>query len=104
MTRMKSTRCSIQLEINVREEVEKGVFENSINYKTVKAEQEKIFQQRADQAKLQGLPINARFRIRGNYKTDDLDYVSFKGDRYKVLSVTPQLENHYTIIEIGQMM
>lgn len=101
---MRSTRCSITLEINVRKEVEKGVFENGIDKKTVKAEQEKVFQQRADQAKLQGLPINARFRIRGNFQTDDLDYVSFKNNRYKVLSVTPQLENHYTIIEVGQIM
>lgn len=101
---MKSTRFVLELGFNVREEVEPGVWENNVKSKKVKAEQERIFQQRADQAKLQGTPINARFRIRGHYDEGSLDYARFNGQRFKILSITPQLENHYTVIELGEMM
>lgn len=101
---MKSTRFVLKLGFNKRVEVEPGVWENEVTSKKVKAEQEHIFQQRVDQAKLQGTPINARFRIRGHYDEGSLDYVEFKDQRFKVLSITPQLENHYTVIELGELM
>lgn len=101
---MKSTRFAVEIGYNERVEVEPGVWENSVVTKKVKAEEERVFQQRSDQAKLQGMTINARFRIRGHYDDGSLEYVVFHGKRFKVLSATPQIENHYTVIELGELM
>jgi hypothetical protein len=87
-------------------EVERGVWENQLISKKVKAEQEQIYQRRLDQATLEGLVITARFRIRSELIKGDLKYVSWKDPqkKYKVNSVNHYNESHFTVIEIGELI
>ena len=101
---MKSTRTALTLGYTKREEVEKGVFENVEKTFKVRAEQEKIFQSRKDKAKAESLVITARFVIRQNLAIDTLKYVEWKADKYKVSSVTPNVDNHFTVIELGELI
>ena len=100
---MKSSRVAIILCYNERVEVEKGVFENQIVEKKVKAEKEKIYQRRLDKALADGQVLTARFIIRSNYVTDKLDYVIYKGKAYKVNVGTESDEGHFTVIELGEL-
>jgi hypothetical protein len=102
---MKSTRVSLKLVYTSREEIEKGVWEDVQTEKVVKAEREKVYQRRLDQAKAEGLVINARFKIRQSADNDkELKYATFKGDRYKVASLNESVEDHFLIIELGEMI
>lgn len=100
---MKSSRVAIILCYNKRVEVEKGVFENQIVKKKVKAEQEKIYQRRLDKALADGQVLTARLIVRANYVTDNLDYVKYKGKDYKVNVGTESDEGHFTVIELGEL-
>lgn len=100
---MKSSRTAIILCYNERVEVEKGVFENQIFEKKVKAEKEKIFQRRLDKALADGQVITARFIIRSNLITDNLDYVIYQGKSYKVTVGSESESSHYTVIELGEL-
>lgn len=100
---MKSSRVAIILCYNERVETEKGVWESQMVEKKVKAEKEKIFQRRLDKAMADGQVLTARFSIRSNYVTDNLDYVKYKGKGYKVNVGTDSDDGHYTIIELGEL-
>ncbi|HFU4203819.1 TPA: phage head-tail adapter protein [Streptococcus suis] len=101
---MKSTRTSIMIAYVKRIEVEKGVFENELTERTVKAEQERIYQRRKDQARAEGRVLSARFKVRSNVVADELEYVTWKGNRYKVNSVEELIDSHYVAIELGELM
>lgn len=101
---MKSTRCSIVLGYDERVEIEPGVWENNLVEKKIKAEQEQIYQRRLDLALQEGNVITARFRIRSNLIKSDLKYVAWQGNQYKVNNIYDDVDRHYTIIEIGQMI
>lgn len=101
---MKSTRASLILGYDERQEVENGVFENKITEKKVKAEQERIYQSRQDQAMQEGNIITARFRIRSNLIQPKIKYAIFKGNKYKIRSIDENIEAHYGIIELGQLI
>ncbi len=101
---MKSTRCSITLYLDARQEVERGVWENKLTSKTVKAEQEQVYQRRRDTAMLEGFVITARFIIRAENISGELKYVGWQGNKYKVNQVTENVANHFSVIEIGEMI
>ncbi|HGA1205594.1 TPA: phage head-tail adapter protein [Streptococcus suis] len=100
---MKSSRVALVLCYNERVEVEKGVWENKIVEKKVKAEQERIFQRRLDKAMTDGQVLTARFQVRSSYVTDALDYVIFKGRSYKVNVGTESPDSHFTVLELGEL-
>ncbi|MTV74903.1 phage head-tail adapter protein, partial [Streptococcus pneumoniae] len=56
-----------------------------------------------DKALADGQVLTARFRIRSNYVTDSLDYVKYQGKEYKVNVGTESDDDHYTIIELGEL-
>jgi hypothetical protein len=99
-----SVRTSITLAYTDRVEVETGVFENHLTLKPVKATREKLYEKRINAAMLDGLQVSARFKVRSNEVTSDLNYVEWRGKKYKVNFVNPQLQDHYTIIELGALM
>ncbi len=101
---MRSTRCSIVLYYDSRQEVAKGVWENKLTPKTIKAQQEQIYQRRQDAAMLEGLVITARFKVRTENIEGDLKYVIWQGNKYKVNQVTENITNHFSTIEIGEMI
>lgn len=101
---MRSTRTSITLCYNERVEVENGVWENELIKKVVRAEQENIFQSRRDRALADSLALTARFSIRSNDVTEKLDYVEWKGKQYKVRSIFDNTENHFSILELGELV
>ncbi|MBL1223731.1 phage head completion protein [Enterococcus sp. BWR-S5] len=102
---MRLSRTAITISYTSREEVEAGVWENIESQKTIKAEQEQIYQRRIDQAQAEGLALTARFRIRSSFSSGiEIKYVEWKGARYKVSSVVNNIESHYMIIEIGEML
>ncbi len=102
------SRCpktSLVLEVASRVEVEPGVYEwGDSELMTIKATQENIFQQRRDQSLVDGLPITARFSTRSNIDDKQVQYACWRGSRYKVRSITPSLRDHYTIIELGELV
>lgn len=101
---MKSSRTSLILAYNERVEVEVGVWEDELVKKHVKAEQEVIFQSRKDKAMLEDQRITARFKVRESYITNTLDYVIWKSRKYKVYSADINVNDHYGIIELGELM
>lgn len=101
---MKSTRVAITLFYNELVEIENGVWENSLTEKKVKAEEEQVYQKRRDMAFAEGFVITARFMIRSNLFHGDLKYVEWNGKKYKVNTVDEDSENHYTVIEIGELV
>lgn len=101
---MKVARTAITLIFDNREEVKTGVWENKLTEKTVKAEQEQIFQRRLDKAMQEGFVINARFRVRSNVVADNLKYVFWKRKKYKVNRVNKDVTNHFAIIELGELI
>lgn len=101
---MKSKRMAVTIAYNERKEVEKGVWEDALVEKEIKAEEQYILQRRRDVALLEAKPITYRLRVRENYVTHDLDYVSVKGKKYKVQSVYPEVDSHYCIIELGELV
>ncbi len=102
---MRSSRTAITISYTTREEVEAGVWENVESEKTIKAEQEQLYQRRIDQAQAEGLALTARFKIRSNLASGiEIKYVRWKGDRYKVSSVVNNIESHYMVVEIGEML
>lgn len=101
---MRSTRVAITLFYNEPIEVEPGVWQDVLTSKKVKAEEEQIYQRRKDVAFAEGFVITARFRIRSNLFKGDLKYVEWQNKKYKVNTVFEELETHYTIIEIGQLV
>lgn len=100
---MKSSRVALILCYDERVEVEKGVWEKQTIEKKVKAEREKIYQRRLDKAMADGQVITARFLVRSNYVTDNLDYVKYQGKDYKVNVGTESDDGHYTVIELGEL-
>lgn len=100
---MRSSRVAIVLHYDQRVEMEAGVWETQTKSKTVKAEQERIYQRRLDRALADGQVLTARFRVRSNYVTDQLDYVTYQGRTYKVSLALPDVDSHYTIIELGEL-
>lgn len=101
---MKSTRTSITLAYDERQEIQPGVWENKLTEVTVKAQQEQIFQRRQDQLLLEGFVITARFLVREEHVQNDLKYVIWKGDKYKVNQVIKGIVNHFCVIEIGELI
>lgn len=102
---MRSSRTAITISYTTREEVEIGVWENVETKRTIKAEQEQLYQRRIDQAQAEGLTLTARFKIRSSFSSGiEIKYVEWKGARYKVSSVVNNIDSHYMIIEIGEML
>jgi hypothetical protein len=101
---MRSTRTAITLGYETRVEVERGVFETQVTEKKVKAEQERIFQRRLDQAMLEGIVITARFRIRAHLVDSNLKYTVWQGNKYKVNSIYDDNESHFSVIELGELI
>lgn len=101
---MKSTRTAITLGYNERLEFEKGVFEDITKEVTVKAEQQQVYQRRLDVAMVEGFKITARFLIRNFKAKGNLKYVKYKGKKFKVNQVNENVENHFTTIEIGELL
>jgi hypothetical protein len=101
---MKSGREAITIAYNEREEVEPGVWENKLTTMKVRAQSERVFQSRRDRALADGLVITARFRIRENLSGKTLDYVGWRERKYKVSSMSVDTIEHYTIIEIGELV
>ena len=101
---MKSSRTSLVIAYNTRVEVESGVWENELVEKKVRAEQETIYQSRRDRLFLDKQLVTARFRVRSNLITQQLDYATYKGDRYKIHSVNEETDSHFSIIELGDIL
>ena len=101
---MKSSRTSLVIAYNARVEVEPGVWENELVEKKVRAEQETIYQSRRDRLFLDKQLVTARFRVRSNLITQQLDYATYKSDRYKIHSVNEETDSHFSIIELGEML
>ena len=101
---MRANRTAITLMRNEREETRPGVWEDSLTLRKVKARKERVFQRRRDQAMLEGLVINARFKVRSDLIDGTVDYVEWRGARYKVHQVIPDDNGHYVAIEIGEMV
>ena len=101
---MKSSRTSLVIAYNARVEVEPGVWENELVEKKVRAEQETIYQSRRDRLFLDKQLVTARFRVRSNLITQQLDYATYKDNRYKIHSVNEETDSHFSIIELGEML
>lgn len=101
---MKCARCSIILYLDSRQEVAKGVWENKLTQKIVRAQQERVYQRRQDAAMLEGFVITARFTVRSENITGALKYVTWQGNKYKVNGVTPSITSHFSVIELGEMV
>lgn len=52
----------------------------------------------------EGNVITTRFRIRSNLIKSDLKYIFYNGNKYKTLSVNDEIENHFIIIETGELI
>jgi hypothetical protein len=100
---MKSSREVITLAYNEREEVQSGVWENHLTMRTVRAQSERVYQSRRDRAMLDGQVITARFKIRESLSSETLDYVEWRGKKYKVSGIAPDTAAHFTVIEIGEL-
>ncbi|MBC1353906.1 phage head-tail adapter protein, partial [Listeria innocua] len=70
----------------------------------VKAQQQSIYQARKEKADLDGKPLTARFEIRGMVVKDNLNYILWRGDKYKVRSIYPNINDHFSVIEIGELI
>lgn len=102
---MKSSRTSITLGYTEPIEIEEGVYENRQIEKKVKAEEINVFQARRDRYFADQLTLTARFEIRSGLLPDTtLNYVIWKGRKYKVNNATPNTDDHYAIIEIGELI
>ena len=101
---MMSSRVPIVLYINSPEEVSPGVFEPVYTPLKIKAEQEQISQRRRDLASYEGRVITARFRVKSYLITGAVDKVLWGGSTYKVNQVLENVEDHDSIIEIGELV
>ncbi|EOT42749.1 DUF7253 family protein [Enterococcus dispar] len=101
---MKSSRTAITIAYNRRVEVEAGVWENELVENKVKAEQQAIYQSRRDRALADKQTLTARFSVRSHLITTELDYVVWKGRKYKVNQAIENTDDHFTIIEIGELI
>lgn len=100
---MKSNRAMVKLGIVERIEPEKGVFEDSITEKPVKAQFLQLYQNRVNQAMADGLKVTSRIRVRGHID-HELRYVSFSGLKFKVNSIYENVNSHFIEIELGEQM
>lgn len=100
---MKSNRAVVTLGMVERVEPEKGVFEDLITEKNVKAQFLQVFQKRVNQAMADGLKVTSRIRIRGNID-HELRYVSFSGLKFKVNSIYEDIDSHFIEIELGEQL
>lgn len=102
--KMKSNRYGIILGYDMRDEVEKGVFEADVKEEKVKAEEIQVYQRRLNEADLEGFVVTARFKIRNYQIKRELKYVKFKGLKYKVNTAYNNINSHYAEIELGELV
>ena len=102
---MKSGRTVVSLHYTEEVETAQGVIEpQETILKDIRAIMDNVFQTRLDQALADGMPITWRFEIREHYLTPFLDYLIFKGIRYKIHQIIPSIHNHYMVVECGEQM
>lgn len=101
----KSTRVEIIIAYNDRIQTEPGVWENNLIEKKVKAHREYVSLLRQDFLYKDKQQLTFKFRVRQHLvpKTD-LDYVLFHGHKYKVRQIIPNIDNHYCMIECGELI
>jgi len=101
---MKSNRVALILAYDERQEVEPGVWENQLITKKIKAQKERVYKRRLDLALQEGMQITARFSVRSNEVQPNLKYVTYKGQNFKVNLVNKDIDGHFAIIEIGELI
>lgn len=101
---MKSNKLSAILCFDKRQEVEKGVFENRIVEKKVRAQEIQIFQKRLNEAMKEGLVVSKRIRINEIHLESDLKYVKIKNQQFKVNTIYNSITNHFAEIELGEQI
>lgn len=101
---MKSTRTALTLGYVANDSVEDGVDEDKLEETKVKAEQLYMSNRRREVAMAEGVPITARFSVRSNLVKGNLKYALWKGSKYKVNNSFPNAEDHFTVIELGELI
>lgn len=101
---IKTSRCVITLCFNERIETSDGVWKTNLRQFDVQAEREIIQQFRRDNARRDGYVLTERFKIRDFFITQDLDYIIFENNMYKILTIQTGVDNHYATIETGQLI
>ena len=71
--------------------------------KTARAEVLNVYQSRLNDALIQGVKVNGRYKVRDIYDSDDINYVGVDGKRYRVNSVYRNRMNHFIELEIGEV-
>lgn len=101
---MQSNRLSIILVFDDRVEEAEGVFEPKEREKKVIARRLQVYQKRLNQAQLEGLVINGRYKVKTYLIDAKLKYVKIKDSKYKVNTVYTNVNSHYSEIEIGEQI
>lgn len=101
---MQSNRLSIILVFDDRQKEAEGVFENKDREKKVSAKRLQVYQKRLNQAQLEGLVINGRYKIKTYLIDAKLKYVKIGGNKYKVNTIYKNVNSHFSEIEIGEQI
>ena len=71
--------------------------------KTARADVLNVYQSRLNEALIQGVKVNGRYRVRDVYDSDDINYLEVDGKRYRVNSVYRNQMSHFIEIEVGEV-
>ena len=96
---MISNRCVITLGYV---HVDKTTSEVIKTEKVARAEKLNVYQSRLNDALIQGIKVNGRYRVRDVYFDDTLNYVKIGEKQFRVNSVYTNRTSHFIEIEIGE--
>lgn len=71
--------------------------------KTARADILNVYQSRLNDALIQGVKVNGRYRVRDVYDSDNINYLGIDGKRYRINSVYRNRMSHFIEIEVGEV-
>lgn len=83
--------------------VDKNTSEVIRTEKVARAERLNVYQSRLNEALIQGIKVNGRYRVRDVFADDTLNYVQVGDKRFRVNSVYKNQTSHFIEIELGEV-
>lgn len=84
--------------------IDPATFETVTETRQAKAQRLTVYQNRLNEALIQGVKVNGRYRVRDTYKSPYINWVEIGGVTFKVNTVYDNVDNHYIEIEVGEVL